>query len=81
MLTKWSEGCALPHGNGKDMRVAVFAKGEKAEEAKKAGADIVGADDLMETIQGGTLNFDRVYCNTRYDGNCRRLGKVLGPEI
>ena len=51
--------CALPHGNGKDVRVAVFAKGEKAEEAKKSGADIVGAEDLMETIQGGVIDLDR----------------------
>ena len=50
--------CSLPHGNGKRVRVAVFAKGEKADEAKKAGADLVGAEDLMETVQSGKIEFD-----------------------
>ncbi len=72
--------CALPHGNGKDVRVAVFAKGEKAEEAKKAGADLVGADDLMETIQGGTIDFDRCIATPDMMAVVGRLGKVLGPR-
>jgi len=72
--------CALPHGNGKDVRVAVFAKGEKAEEAKKSGADIVGAEDLMETIQGGEINFDRCIATPDMMAVVGRLGKVLGPR-
>ena len=70
----------LPAGTGKDVRVAVFAKGEKAEEATKAGADVVGAEDLMETIQGGTINFDRVIATPDMMGIVGRLGKVLGPK-
>ena len=72
--------CALPHGNGKNMKVAVFAKGEKAEEAKKAGADIVGAEDLMETIQSGAIDFDRCIATPDMMAIVGRLGKVLGPR-
>jgi large subunit ribosomal protein L1 len=70
----------LPKGTGKDVRVAVFAKGDKAEEAKKAGAEVVGAEDLMEAIQGGQLDFERVIATPDMMGLVGRLGKVLGPK-
>jgi len=70
----------LPKGTGKDVRVAVFAKGAKADEAREAGADVVGAEDLMETIQGGTIDFDRCIATPDMMGVVGRLGKVLGPK-
>ena len=70
----------LPSGTGKDMRVAVFAKDAKADEAKEAGADVVGAEDLMESMQGGDLNYDRVIATPDMMGVVGRLGKVLGPK-
>lgn len=71
---------ALPHGTGKTMRVAVFAKGDKADAAKAAGADLVGADDLAEKIQAGEMNFDRVIASPDMMGVVGKLGKVLGPR-
>src|ERR671911_2491254 len=70
----------LPKGSGKTVRVAVFAKGAKAEEATKAGADVVGAEDLMEAVQGGQIDFDRVIATPDMMGIVGRLGKVLGPK-
>jgi len=70
----------LPKGTGKTVRVGVFARGAKAEEAKAAGADVVGAEDLMETIQGGTIDFDRCIATPDMMGIAGRLGKVLGPK-
>jgi len=72
--------CNLPNGTGRSVRVAVFAKGPKAEEATKAGADIVGAEDLMEQIQGGNINFDKVIATPDMMPLVGRLGKVLGPR-
>ena len=70
----------LPNGTGKNIRVAVFARGPKAEEAQAAGADIVGAEDLMEIVQGGTINFDRCIATPDMMPIVGRLGKVLGPR-
>jgi large subunit ribosomal protein L1 len=72
--------CNLPNGTGRSVRVAVFAKDAKAEEAKKAGADIVGAEDLMERIQAGDMPFDKVIATPDMMPLVGRLGKVLGPK-
>jgi len=69
-----------PAGTGKETRVAVFAKDAKADEAKAAGADVVGAEDLMEAMQGGDLNYDRIIATPDMMGVVGRLGKVLGPK-
>ena len=71
---------SLPAGTGKDMKVAVFARGDKAEAATAAGADKVGAEDLMEDMQAGNLNYDRVIATPDMMGIVGRLGKVLGPK-
>ncbi|MCC2977779.1 50S ribosomal protein L1 [Sphingomonas sp. PL-96] len=70
----------LPKGTGKTVRVGVFARGAKAEEATAAGADVVGAEDLMEAIQGGKIDFDRCIATPDMMGLVGRLGKVLGPK-
>ena len=72
--------CMLPHGSGRTVRVAVFAKGDKAEEARKAGADIVGAEDLVEAVQKGEINFDRAIAAPDMMPLVGRLGKILGPR-
>lgn len=72
--------CNLPNGSGRSSRVAVFARGAKAEEAKAAGADIVGAEDLVETVSKGSINFDRCIATPDMMGLVGRLGKVLGPR-
>ncbi|MHA1564354.1 MAG: 50S ribosomal protein L1 [Alphaproteobacteria bacterium] len=71
---------SLPNGTGKSMRVAVFARGAKAEEATKAGADLVGAEDLMEKVQAGEIDFNRVIATPDMMPIVGRLGKVLGPR-
>ena len=70
----------LPKGTGKTVRVGVFAKGAKADEAREAGADVVGAEDLMELVQGGTIDFDRCIATPDMMGVVGRLGKILGPK-
>jgi len=72
--------CQLPNGSGRNVRVAVFAKAGKAEEAKKAGADIVGAEDLVEAVQKGEINFDRAIATPDMMPLVGRLGKILGPR-
>ena len=71
---------SLPNGNGKKMRVAVFAKDEKAKEATAAGADIVGTEDLAEDMQKGNINYDRIIATPDLMGVVGRIGKVLGPK-
>ncbi len=72
--------CQLPNGSGRTVRVAVFARGAKAEEAKAAGADVVGAEDLAEQVQKGEINFDRCIATPDMMGLVGRLGKILGPR-
>ncbi len=71
---------SLPNGTGKNVRIGVFARGPKAEEALAAGADVVGAEDLMEKIQGGQIDFDRCIATPDMMGIVGRLGKILGPR-
>ena len=71
---------SLPNGNGKKMKIAVFAKDKKAEEAKQAGADVVGADDLAEDMQKGNLSYDRVIATPDMMGIVGKIGKILGPK-
>ena len=71
---------SLPNGNGKVMKIAVFAKDKKAEEAKEAGADVVGADDLAEDMKNGNLDYDRVIATPDLMGVVGRIGKILGPK-
>jgi large subunit ribosomal protein L1 len=73
-------GVALPHGLGKEVRVAVFAKGDKAKEAEEAGADIVGGEDLVAQIQEGKLDFDNVVATPDMMGQVGKVGKILGPR-
>jgi large subunit ribosomal protein L1 len=72
--------CMLPHGSGRTVRVAVFAKGDKAEEATKAGADVVGSEDLVAAVQRGEINFDRAIATPDMMPLVGRLGKILGPR-
>lgn len=72
--------CNLPNGSGRTVRVAVFARDKKADEARAAGADVVGAEDLFETVSAGQINFDRVIATPDMMGLVGRLGKVLGPK-
>ena len=71
---------SLPHGNGKEMKVAVFARDQKADDAKNAGADVVGAEELAEDMQKGNLNYDRVIATPDLMGVVGRIGKILGPK-
>src|SRR5438552_18191075 len=70
----------LPHGTGKNLRVAVFARGDRAKEAEAAGADVVGAEDLAEKVQAGTIEFDRCIATPDMMAVVGRLGKILGPR-
>jgi large subunit ribosomal protein L1 len=72
--------CNLPNGSGRTVRVAVFARGAKADEARAAGADVVGAEDLFESVNGGTIDFDRCIATPDMMAIVGRLGKVLGPR-